>query len=289
MANTKRPLRVFLCHASDDKRTVMGLYLHLIKLGYDAWLDKEKLMPGQDWRLEISRAVKNSDAVIVCLSSQSVTKEGFVQKEIKLALDAADEKPDGTIFIIPTRLEDCEVPERLSKFQWVDLYSGNGFERLLKALEIRAQSVNVTVSPKNTGSDTIKSLLENLINITSKEEGDKVASKIVYLLNSTRSEEDIHSFVFTSWDYIESVLRVGEAEFGISNPNDLPHEMKLAIVAISAVWEFLFMFFPHEISIAYYSIFTGATPSAKKRLIWLSVGISQALNKEIYEIVQEHI
>jgi len=51
MTETKRPLKVFLCHAHADtlralrRNPVRGLYTRLIKDGVDAWLDKEKLLP----------------------------------------------------------------------------------------------------------------------------------------------------------------------------------------------------------------------------------------------------
>lgn len=149
MTETIHPLRVFLCHSSGDKLAVIELYKRLVEDGIDAWLDKEKLIPGQDWQVEISKAVKNSDIILVCLSSQSVTKEGFVQKEIKFALDVADEKPEGIIFIIPVRLENCDVPERISKLHWVDLFSDDGYERLLKALQIRAKGIGTTIKSKS--------------------------------------------------------------------------------------------------------------------------------------------
>jgi len=72
-------LRVFLCHATGDKPAVRKLYQRLCAEGIDAWLDEEKLLPGQDWRLEIPKAVRESDAVIVCLSRGSITKAGYVQ------------------------------------------------------------------------------------------------------------------------------------------------------------------------------------------------------------------
>jgi hypothetical protein len=118
----KRPLKVFLCHASGDKPAVRQLYKRLVVEGIDAWLDQEKLLPGQDWRLEIPKAVREADVVVICLSNRSITKEGYIQKEIKFALDIAEEKPEGTIFVIPARLEDCPVPERLNRWQWVDLF-----------------------------------------------------------------------------------------------------------------------------------------------------------------------
>ncbi len=154
MANTiERPLKVFLCHASGDKPAIRVLYKRLVEGGIDAWLDVEKILPGQDWQLEIPIAVRNSDAIIVCLSNNSVSKEGYVQKEINFSLSIAEEKPEGTIFIIPSRLENCDVPSRLSKWQYVDLFfkdgmfSTKGYEMLIKALSTRANQV-FAVPPK---------------------------------------------------------------------------------------------------------------------------------------------
>ena len=57
MRETKCPLKVFLYHAHSDATAVRALYNRLVKDGVDAWLDKEKLLPGADWELEIRRAV----------------------------------------------------------------------------------------------------------------------------------------------------------------------------------------------------------------------------------------
>ncbi len=73
-----KPLRAFLCHATADKPAVRVLYKRLVNDGVDAWLDQEKILPGQDWRMEIPKAVRNSDIVVVCLSKNSVNKEGYV-------------------------------------------------------------------------------------------------------------------------------------------------------------------------------------------------------------------
>ena len=147
-AITKSHLNVFLCHATDDKPTVRILYERLKDDGIDVWFDEEKLLPGQDWDIEIQKAVRQSDVVIICLSKKSITKEGYVQKEIKIALDVADEKPEGTIYLIPTRLEECNVPYRLNRWQWIDLFSTEAmvdlknYRRLFRALEFRAEQIN---------------------------------------------------------------------------------------------------------------------------------------------------
>jgi len=137
-----RPLQVFLCHSSDDKSFVRNLYNRLEADGFDPWLDEKKLLPGQDWQLEIKKAVSNSDIVIVCLSQASINKRGYVQKEVKYALDAADEQPQGTIFLIPLKLEECEIPERLGQWQWVNYFEDNGYEKLLLSLKHRASEIH---------------------------------------------------------------------------------------------------------------------------------------------------
>ena len=136
-----RKLKVFLCHSSGDKATVRDLYKRLRTDGIEPWLDEEELLPGQNWQQEIAKAVRVTDAIVVCLSRASSNKEGFVQKEIKYALDAADEKPEGTIFVIPLRLEDCSIPERLQHWHVGNLFEERGYERLIRALQIRANGL----------------------------------------------------------------------------------------------------------------------------------------------------
>ncbi len=141
-----RKLRVFLCHASQDKPSVRELYRRLGAEGWiDPWLDQEKLLPGQDWDLEIEKAVEAADVVIVCVSSRSVSKEGYVQKEIRKVLDIALEKPEETIFIIPLRLEECELPRRLRTWHYVDYFPAGersrAYQRLLQSLQIRSGQI----------------------------------------------------------------------------------------------------------------------------------------------------
>lgn len=129
---------VFLCHSSGDKEKIRWLHGELRKSGFKPWLDEEDLIPGTRWEAEIRKAVKASDIVLVCLSKTSITKEGFVQKEIKIALDIADEKPEDTIYIIPARLEDCALPARLREWHCVDLFRENGFNKLVTAIRSKS-------------------------------------------------------------------------------------------------------------------------------------------------------
>ncbi|HEV3041326.1 MAG TPA: TIR domain-containing protein [Candidatus Angelobacter sp.] len=142
---TPRRLRLFLCHSSVDKPAVRKLYQRLKADGFDPWFDEETILPGQDWEYEVRKAVRAVDIVLVCLSCISVERAGFANKEIKLALDIADEKPEGTIFIIPVKLEECEVPDRLRRWHWVSLFEDRGYEKLLRTLQQRANELGAAI------------------------------------------------------------------------------------------------------------------------------------------------
>jgi hypothetical protein len=135
-------LRVFLCHASQDKPIVRDLYKKLLAEDWiDPWLDEEKLLPGQDWNLEIEKAVETSDAVLVCVSSTSVAKEGYVQRELRKVLDIALNKLEGAIFVIPIRLDNCELPRKLRDRHFLDYFpapnQASAFDKLKASLKIR--------------------------------------------------------------------------------------------------------------------------------------------------------
>lgn len=133
----QKPVTTFLCHSTGDKSAVRDLHRRLKSSGISPWLDEIDIRPGEDWQSSIANAVRSSDTVLVCLSATSIAKTGYVQKEIAFALDRADEQPEGQIYIVPVRLEPCIVPQRLSRWQWVDLFAADGFARLVSSLTSR--------------------------------------------------------------------------------------------------------------------------------------------------------
>jgi hypothetical protein len=143
-----RKLKVFLCHASQDKPVVRDLYHHLLAEDWiNPWLDEEELLPGQDWNLEIEKAVESADAVIVCVSSISAKKEGYVQRELRRVLDIAQEKLEGAVFVLPVRLDDCELPRQLRDRQFVNYFPESQraivFEKLKKSLMLRRDALGI--------------------------------------------------------------------------------------------------------------------------------------------------
>lgn len=134
-------LKVFISYASQDTSAVQELYNALKAEDWiDPWLDRDRIIPGEDWRMAIEKAVEAADVILICLSTQSVNKEGFVQRELKYASDLALEKPEQAIFLIPLRLDRCEIPWGLRSLQRVDYFGAEknqSHSRLLRALKIR--------------------------------------------------------------------------------------------------------------------------------------------------------
>jgi hypothetical protein len=131
--------KIFLAYARQDLSLIRPIYSLLKDAGYQPWLDVEALLPGQDWLLEIEKAIKDSNIFLVFLSSHSVNKKGYVQKEIKLAFDKAQTLRPEEVFLIPVRLEPVEPPEWLNLYQWIDYFAEGGPERLMLAIKVAVE------------------------------------------------------------------------------------------------------------------------------------------------------
>jgi hypothetical protein len=60
LANTRR---IFLAHAREDKPQVRKLHADLKARGLEPWLDEVDLMPGQLWKIEIPKAIRDAGPV----------------------------------------------------------------------------------------------------------------------------------------------------------------------------------------------------------------------------------
>jgi hypothetical protein len=135
-------LKVFLAHASEDKPLVREVHSRLKRLGFIPWLDEIDLAPGQDWHLEISKAIRESDVVVACFSRTSVAKQSYCQRELRMALTMYAEKPSGSIYLIPLKLDDCTMPDysipelgiSLRNIQWVEYSKPGDFERMVRGI-----------------------------------------------------------------------------------------------------------------------------------------------------------
>lgn len=130
-----RKARIFLSYAKPDQAAVMNLYERLQMAGFLPWMDKRDLIGGESWESALRRVLRETEFVVLCLSEASINRTSFFQTEIEIALRILAEQPPGKIFLIPLRLEPCEiVHDRLPELQWIDYFEPDGYDQLTRAL-----------------------------------------------------------------------------------------------------------------------------------------------------------
>jgi hypothetical protein len=133
--------RVFIAYVQEDAIRAEHLFNDLAANGFDPWMDRRKLLPGQNWPRAIEAAIDSAHFVVACFSRHSVRKTGGFQAEIRYALDCARRLPLDDVFLIPVRLDDCRMPARIRReIHYIDLFPEwrRGLDQLLAML--RAQT-----------------------------------------------------------------------------------------------------------------------------------------------------
>lgn len=129
--------RVFIAYVEEDLAQALRLYDRLAMAGLDPWLDRRRLLPGQNWPRAIEMAIQSAQFFVACFSHRSVSKPGSFQCELRWAMQCAERIPLDEIFLIPVRLEPCIVPHRITRqIQYVNMFPSweTGFEKILKTM-----------------------------------------------------------------------------------------------------------------------------------------------------------
>jgi hypothetical protein len=129
---------VFIAYVEEDMAMVRRLYCLFKEHGFEPWVDRWKLLPGQNWPRAIEQTIARCDFFVPCFSRRSVTKRGQFQAELRFALDCAARSLLDEIFIVPVRLDDCIVPARVMReLHYVDLFPEmeTGFHRVARMMK----------------------------------------------------------------------------------------------------------------------------------------------------------
>lgn len=127
--------RVFLSYAKENVDKVDDIYHFLHASGIDVWMDKYGIIAGEKWNQRIDSEIESSAVFIAFLSRASVSKTGTVQREFKFALEQQLKRPEGSIFVIPAMIEECEIPGMFSEYHCIDLTNLRGANALLESIK----------------------------------------------------------------------------------------------------------------------------------------------------------
>lgn len=140
-------LKVFVSYAKEDQELALKYYDLLLQEGTTPWIDVKNLLPGQNWEAEIEKAFSDANIVVILLSSRSVSKRGFVQREAHSAIERLRYRQPTDIYVLPLLLEPCEVPSYITgRLQYIDLTIAGAWNKVQSSLKIAAaqQSIELT-------------------------------------------------------------------------------------------------------------------------------------------------
>ncbi|WP_286738158.1 TIR domain-containing protein, partial [Thiomonas sp. SCN 64-16] len=163
--NDQSTHRVFISYATPDRDRVIPYYNWLRERGLDAWIDCRSIRPGQNWDFEIKRALDKSSFVVAFISSNSYNRRGYVQRELKIALDNLLEKLVDDIYIVTVILDDdVGIPEQLKGIQCISGSDVQCKEKISDAITYQLGRLGVQVDQTQRKQDiywTSKTLRES--------------------------------------------------------------------------------------------------------------------------------
>ena len=208
----ERTGHAFISYVHQDRDAVAKLQRILSSAGVPIWLDKEDLWPGEDWRLKIRRAItKESLVFIACFSKNSNARDmSYQNEELNLAVEQLRKRPPGgTPWLIPVRLDDCEIPEYeitpgrlLDSLQMVDLFGEdreNAASRLVGAVirSLGTATPGMPVTAKLDGSsEAVAQVKQMLLDPTRRIELHDLVTDIAN--NCRRALSDETQFPFAA-------------------------------------------------------------------------------------------
>lgn len=137
----RRETRCSAC-VREDAAAADLIQERLESAGIRVWRDTTSLWPGQDWRIQIRRAINDDGlAFIACFSGNSESRHASYQnEELILAIEQLRLRRPDAWWLIPIRLDECEIPDldigagrMLRSIQHLDVF-GAQQDRALKVL-----------------------------------------------------------------------------------------------------------------------------------------------------------
>jgi hypothetical protein len=123
-----------------------------------------------------------------------VDRDGFYQREIRACLDVLRDKASGKVWLLPIRLDECELPDEISEYQYADLFPewDDGLGKLLKSINAQAKIKNAVDEARTVINKAVEEAAKSVVeaDIATNE-----APKGRYRIGSLDSDSDIHDFV----------------------------------------------------------------------------------------------
>ncbi len=132
--------RTFLSYSRINKDFALKLAKELKSAGFLVWLDQLDIPTGARWDNELEKALEECEIFMLILTPAAIGSEN-VKDEIGYAIDNNKR-------ILPILLENCNVPLRLRRFQYVDFTTMSYDEGVKSAKQLLTNLINEATVPK---------------------------------------------------------------------------------------------------------------------------------------------
>jgi FMN phosphatase YigB (HAD superfamily) len=104
---------IFISYSRYNEEFAKTFAIELRSAGFSIWLDQQDIRLGERWEEAVEEALRSCEILLLILTPASVSSEN-VKDEIGYAIDHGKR-------ILPVLLEQCEVPLRVRRFQYLDV------------------------------------------------------------------------------------------------------------------------------------------------------------------------
>jgi WD40 repeat protein len=193
---------VFISYVREDAHHVDPLQRTLEAAGIRVWRDTAELWPGQDWAIQIRRAITNRALVfLACFSVLSTGRsKSYQNEELLLAIEQLRQRSADEAWLIPVRFDECEIPDRdlgagrtLRSIQRVDLFgdgAGEASERLVTAIRQILNQDHRNVRALADPQEALLAEVEIVTSLTSGTPGKQCAEPATSTERDWRSDNE---------------------------------------------------------------------------------------------------
>jgi hypothetical protein len=158
---TNKQRSTFISYSRVNKDFALKLARELKSEGFPIWLDQLDIPAGARWDDEIENALRECGIFMAILTPASIASEN-AKDEIGYAIDHGKR-------ILPILLEECEIPLRVRRFQYVDFTKMNFSEGVRYAKELLGRLIKEESIPNPVKTPYESSGVENVGSARSKE------------------------------------------------------------------------------------------------------------------------
>jgi len=130
MAGVTETLRVFISYARSDASAFADeLMAGLEAAGFDPFLDRHDIVPGEDWETRLGKLLQQADTVVYILTPASIASERCAWE-----VDRAAALSKRVLPVVAIEVSEQQTPEKLRRLNYIHFTEGHSFGAGLKQL-----------------------------------------------------------------------------------------------------------------------------------------------------------